>query len=117
MKKTSPKQDIAHESGWLHVTGAAKYIDDIAVSDQLLFGRIVYSKVSCGRIVKLDLSKAVKLEGVYCILTAKDIIGVNNMGPVVKDEPVLAEESVTFIGQAICLIGAKDEQPQKKRKN
>ena len=65
--------------------------------------------MSHGQIRKLDISKAQALDGVHCVLTHSDIKGVNNMGPVVKDEPVLSDGLVTFIGQAICLIAAKSE--------
>ncbi len=102
----------AHESGWFHVTGSAQYIDDLAVSN-LLHGRVVYSQVSQGKIRHIDLSKALELPGVMAVLSHKDIPGVNQMGPVVPDEPVLAEDEVTFIGQAICLIAAVDEQTAK----
>jgi xanthine dehydrogenase molybdopterin binding subunit len=109
MPSNKRKSDIAHESGVLHVTGAAKYVDDVAVDNQLLHGRVVYTHISHGYIRKLDVSQARSLEGVSCVLTHSDLPGVNNMGPVVKDEPVLSDGKLTFIGQAICLIAAKDE--------
>ncbi len=105
---------IAHESGYYHVTGSARYIDDLQVSELLLHGRVVYSKICHGKILSIDTSKALKLAGVYAVLTALDIPGVNNMGPVIKDEPVLAEDKVSFIGQAICLIAAVDETTAKQ---
>ncbi|MDH3711924.1 MAG: xanthine dehydrogenase, partial [Cyclobacteriaceae bacterium] len=105
---------IAHESGYYHVTGSARYIDDLQVSELLLHGRVVYSKICHGRILSIDISKALKLPGVYAVLTAEDIPGINNMGPVIKDEPVLAEDEVNFIGQAICLIAAVDETTAKQ---
>jgi xanthine dehydrogenase molybdopterin binding subunit len=107
-------KDIAHESAAFHVTGTAKYVGDVAVNDQLLHGRVIYSKVSHGILISLDVSKAKALNGVYCVLTHKDIPGENNMGPVVQDEIVLAEKSLEFIGQGICLIAAKDEATAKK---
>ena len=109
MQNRTKLKDIAHESSRLHVTGAARYIDDLTVSSELLHGRVCYSKLSHGTIKKLDVTKARDLEGVFCVLTFKDIPGENNMGPVIKDEPVLAEDKVTFIGQAICLIAARNE--------
>jgi xanthine dehydrogenase large subunit len=102
-------QQIPHESAALHVTGEALYIDDLASSPSLLIGRVVYSPYAHARIVSYDLTKAMKAPGVAAVTSAKDIPGHNQMGPVVKDEPCLASEEVTFVGQAVFLIAAKTD--------
>ncbi len=99
-------QQIPHESASLHVTGEAMYIDDLPSSPSLLVGRAVYSPYAHARIVSYDLTKAKRAPGVAAVLLAKDIPGHNEMGPVVKDEPCLATEEVTFVGQAVFLIAA-----------
>ncbi|MBL4577500.1 MAG: xanthine dehydrogenase molybdopterin binding subunit [Flavobacteriales bacterium] len=98
-----------HESGVYHVTGEAIYIDDMQVSDQLLYGKVVYSRHAHAKILSFDLEKARKIKGVRAILSYKDIPGENQMGPVIHDEVVLAEDEVIFIGQAIFLIAADNE--------
>ena len=103
-------KNIAHESGAFHVTGEAKYIDDMLVNEQLLHGRVVYSKVAHGKILSYNIDKAKKLKGVRAILNYKDIPAENQMGPVIHDEVVLAEDTVTFVGQAILLIAAETEE-------
>ncbi len=105
-----PKNSIQHESAAKHVTGEAIYINDIAVNDQLLTGKVFYSPVPYALIKSFDLLEAKKLSGVQAILSAKDIPGENQMGPVVKDEPCLAENEVCFVGQAIFLIAAETEE-------
>ncbi len=102
-------QQIPHESAILHVTGEARYIDDLPASDNLLLGRVVYSPHAHARIISFDLLKARKAPGVVAILSFKDIPGHNQMGPVVKDEPCLAETQVTFAGQAMFLIAAASD--------
>jgi len=102
-------QQIPHESAALHVTGEALYIDDLPSSPSLLIGRVVYSPYAHARIVSYDLTKAREAPGVVAVLSAKDIPGHNQMGPVVKDEPCLAAEGVTFIGQAVFLIAARTD--------
>jgi xanthine dehydrogenase large subunit len=99
-------QQIPHESASLHVTGEAMYIDDLPSSPSLLVGRVVYSPHAHARIVSYDLTMAKMSPGVVAVLSAKDIPGHNEMGPVVKDEPCLAAEEVTFVGQAVFLIAA-----------
>jgi xanthine dehydrogenase large subunit len=102
-------QQIPHESASLHVTGEALYIDDLPSSPSLLIGRVVYSPHAHARIVSYDLTKAMQSPGVAAVLCAKDIRGHNQMGPVAKDEPCLASEEVTFVGQAVFLIAAKTD--------
>ncbi|MFZ4521974.1 MAG: xanthine dehydrogenase molybdopterin binding subunit [Bacteroidales bacterium] len=96
-----------HDSAAKHVTGESVFIEDMPVSAQLLHGKIVYSKNAHARILRIDTSNALSIPGVHCILTAKDIPGQNQMGPIVHDEPCLADQEVTFIGQAVVLIAAE----------
>jgi xanthine dehydrogenase molybdopterin-binding subunit B len=100
---------LPHESAIKHVSGESVYIDDIQTDDRLLTGRVVYSPYAHARIKAVNLSAAKALPGVWTILNYKDIRGVNQMGPVFKDEFCLAEDKVIFIGQAICLIAAENE--------
>ncbi len=100
---------IPHESAEKHVTGEAVYVDDIPVHDLLLVGRVVYSPHAHARIVSFDLSEARKVPGVHAVLSFRDIPGANQMGPVVKDEPCLAEHEVVCVGQAMFLIAAETE--------
>lgn len=97
---------IPHESAAKHVTGESVYINDIAVTDRLLMGKVVYSRHAYAGITRIDISKALSLQGIHAILLAKDIPGENQMGPVMHDEPCLAEGEVCFIGQAIAIIAA-----------
>ena len=99
-----------------HVTGESVYVNDIRVNDRLLHGKIVYSRLPHAIIKSYDLSKARSLQGVHAVLCSKDIIGKNQMGPVVQDEPCLAKREVNFAGQAIFLIAAENEEIAKKAK-
>lgn len=105
--KTPDKQNIHHLSALSHVTGLSVYIDDIAQPEGLLFGRIVYSKYAHAKIISIDISKAIKIDGVKAIADYRDIPGINNLGPIVHDELCLAVDEVFFIGQAILLIAAE----------
>jgi len=100
---------IPTESARKHVSGQAVFIDDILLNERALSGRVVYSPFARARIKAIDRSAAQETQGVYAVLTAKDIPGSNNLGPIQKDEPCLAEGEVRFIGQAVCLIAAKNE--------
>jgi xanthine dehydrogenase large subunit len=104
------EKSIPHDSAIKHVTGEAVYIDDIPVHGQLLTGLVLYSPHAHARILSIDTTEAKKLPGVHAVLTAKDIPGHNQMGPVIADEPCLADGEATFIGQAVVLIAAENEE-------
>lgn len=95
-----------HNSAIKHVTGQSRYIDDIEESDRLLHGMILYSPHAHARIHSVNMTDALQLPGVHAVLSYKDIAGNNQMGPVLNDEPCLAESAVHFIGQAVLLIAA-----------
>ncbi len=99
-----------HESAEAHVTGEAVYVDDMAVSGELLYGRVVYSPHAHAKILGMDLTAARAATGVHAVLSFLDIPGHNTMGPVVKDEPCLAVDEVLCVGQAVALIAAGTEE-------
>ena len=98
----------------LHVTGRTKYVDDFAEVSGTLFAKAYYSKIAHGTITKLNYSKAERLPGVVKILTYKDIPGENEIGGIVKDEPLLAEHNVHFIGQVVLVVVAEEQRIAKK---
>ena len=102
--------NIPHDSATKHVSGQSIYIDDMLINSQLLIGRVVYSKHAHAKIISLNLDEAKKLAGVHAVLCYKDIPGLNQMGPVVHDEPCLAVDEVICVGQAIVLIAAESEE-------
>lgn len=101
---------LKHDSAVKHITGQSVYVNDMEVSPLQLTGRVVYSTVAHGMIRSADISEALRTPGVAAILSAKDIPGINQMGPVVHDEPCLAVSEVSFIGQAVLLIAADSEE-------
>lgn len=97
-----------------HVKGKSVYLDDILVQKGTLYALVFGSPIAHGKITKIDYSKAKALEGIEKILTYKDITGVNQIGGIIEDEPLFAEEEVHFHGQPIALIIAKDEHAARK---
>ena len=98
-----------HESAVMHVTGEARYVNDMPEAAGALTGRVVYSPYACARIISFDLSEAELVQGVCKILSYKDIPGENQLGAIVHDEPCLAVNAVKCIGQAVFLIAAETE--------
>lgn len=102
-------QKLSHESAIKHVSGESVYVNDIEVNNSLLHGHILTSSFAHAKIISRNCERAKTLEGVHAVLSYKDIPGMNQMGPVIHDEPCLAVDKVEFIGQAIYLIAAETE--------
>jgi CO/xanthine dehydrogenase Mo-binding subunit len=92
----------AHEK----IDGSAKYVDDLAF-EEMLFAKMVCSTIPSGRIKKIDKSRALKLKGVAAVLTAEDITGLNKIGCVVDDQPLLAADIVRFAGEPLAIVAAE----------
>ena len=99
-----------------HVRGESLFIDDIIVKQNTLFAHVFDSPKAHGKIKKLDISKAKIIDGVVKIFTFKDIPGENQIGGILPDEPLLAENEVHYIGQPIALIIATSEKIAKRAK-
>lgn len=97
-----------------HVKGRSIYLDDIPLIQGTLFARVFTSNVAHGRIIKLDISKARDLEGVHKVLISSDITGINQIGGIIDDEPLMAENIVDFIGMPIALVLADSERIARK---
>jgi len=100
------QDSIAHESAHLHVTGEATYIDDIPVTSGTLYAALGLSDKAHANIRTLDLSQVRASAGVVAVMTAADIPGVNDCGPILHDDPVLADGLVQYVGQPIFAVYA-----------
>ena len=91
---------------YTHTRGESIYLDDIPLTAGTLFGAVFGSPSAHGKIINLDLSEAEKTEGVVRIFTYKDIPGENQIGGIVPDETLLAEEEVHFNGMPVAFVVA-----------
>ncbi len=98
---------IPHDSALGHVTGAAPYIDDIPSRSDELFVGFVGNPVASGRIESIDSAAAQSLPGVVAIYTADDLPGEKYFGPLFKDEPVLADGEVLYVGQPVVIVASE----------
>ncbi|MCP3726251.1 xanthine dehydrogenase molybdopterin binding subunit [Paraburkholderia sp. CNPSo 3272] len=95
-----------HESAHLHVSGRATYTDDIPVVAGTLHAALGLSQKPHARIVAMNLAKVRATPGVVAVLTAEDIPGVNDCGPIIHDDPVLADGVVQYVGQPMFIVVA-----------
>jgi xanthine dehydrogenase large subunit len=97
-----------------HATGKSRYLDDIPLLKNTLYGVIYSSPSAHGKIDHLDVSQAEALPGIHRILTHKDIPGQNDIGGIISDETLFAVDEVHFRGQPVALIVADDEHAARK---
>ncbi len=110
----SVAKPIAHDSGLLHVTGAARYIDDIALPANALHLAFGLSTVAHGEISAIDLSEVRAAPGVVAVWTAEDLPFANDVSPSIHDEPLLATGTVHYVGQPIFLVVAESHLAARK---
>jgi xanthine dehydrogenase large subunit len=89
-----------------HVSGASQFIDDILTPLDTLYGYVYSSPVAHGKILELNFSEALKSVGVSGVFSAKDIPGENQIGGIVPDENLFAEEIVHFVGHPVAIVVA-----------
>jgi len=99
-----PEHALKHESAVGHVTGRAAYVDDQAHQRPMLELWPVTSPHAHAKILRIDVSRAEKMPGVVCVLTAKDIPGENDVGAVRKDETLIAHTDVRFHGHIVAVV-------------
>jgi len=98
---------LPHDSAIKHVTGEATYIDDIPEPKNLLHIYLAQSPRAHARITGMDLSAVRAAPGVACVLAAEDVPGVNDVGPVIKDDPIFADGVVQYVGQSLFAVAAE----------
>ena len=105
---------LPHDAATLHATGRARYLDDQPLPENTLHLAFGLSKIARGKIVKMDLSEVLNSEGVLRVLTSKDLPFDNDTSPGAKDEPLLAETDVYYVGQPVFLVIASSHLAARK---
>ena len=100
---------MKHESAIGHVTGTAIYTDEQRPPTGLLSVVPVQATHAHARILRIDASRALEMPGVRAVLTAKDVPGENDTGPILHDEPLIPADTVMFHGQAVAWVVAETE--------
>lgn len=87
-----------------HLSGTSIYVDDVNELVGTLHAVPMFSKMAHAKIINVNIENALNADGVVAVLTAKDIPGENEIGGILPDEPLLAEDEVHFIGQPIAIV-------------
>ncbi len=94
----------------MHVRGTSQFVDDVPTPADCLHAALFTSPVACGSLRALDLSAAQAAPGVVAVYTHHDVPGLNQVGHIFKDQPLLAVEQLEYIGQPIALVVAHSQR-------
>lgn len=97
---------VRHDSAAGHVSGSALYLDDIPNVAGALETALVLSPHAHARIRSIDVSAALTAPGVVAVISAQDIPGKNDIGPIRPDEPLLPLDVAEYEGQPLVAIAA-----------
>ncbi|MBI5218624.1 MAG: molybdopterin-dependent oxidoreductase [Bacteroidia bacterium] len=100
---------VTRVDGYEKVTGKAVYGDDIKLHG-MLYAANRYTDIPAGKIKKIDLSNAEKMDGVEAIVLFKDIPGKKRIGPIRQDHYILVNDEVFYCGDVIAAVAAKTKE-------
>ena len=103
-----------HDSAIAHVTGKARYVDDMeSVADELHVA-LGLSTIAHGRLESLNLDAVTQAEGVVDVLSFEDLPHSTDIGPVFPGDPLFVQDSISFYGQALFAVAARSHQLARK---
>ena len=97
--------NVRRKDGDAKVTGAAKYIDDIAFPG-MIFGATIRSTIPHGEIA----ARHVNLPKDFLVADYRDIPGKNYVALIEPDQPCLAENTVRHVAEPILLVAHADRR-------
>lgn len=97
---------LAHDSAPLHVTGQARYVDDVPLPQGALHLAFGLSTEAHATITELDLTAVRAAPGVVAVFSAQNLPEMPDVSPTVQDEPLLAVGTVHYAGQPVFLVVA-----------
>jgi CO/xanthine dehydrogenase Mo-binding subunit len=91
------------------VLGKAKYISDMILPG-MLHAKLLTSPIPHAKIKMLDVSQALKVDGVVAAITCEDFVEHGHFGWPIKDAYILAYQKVRYVGDPIAVVAAKSEE-------
>ena len=120
MEKFGKSQSVKRVEDLRFLTGAGRYVDDIAPKDAL-HAYVFRSPVAHGVITGLDVSEAAAAEGVHLVFTCEDMeaagVDIAMAGAILKNRdgsdaasplrPMLAKSKVRYVGEPVAMVVAQ----------
>jgi xanthine dehydrogenase large subunit len=103
-----------HDSSPKHVAGSATFVDDIREPEGLLHIAVGGTRVASGQLLGVDLEAVRAAPGVVAVLTAQNIPGKNDVGPVLHDDPIFVDGRIDFYGQVVFAVVANTREQARR---
>jgi len=100
----SVAKPLPHDAAKLHVTGQARYVDDIPMPADTLHLAFGISTIAHGTITAINLDAVKAATGVVRVLVADGLPFANDVSPSAHDEPLLSDGTIHYLGQPIFLV-------------
>ncbi len=88
--------------------GSQRFTDDISLPG-MLHGKILRSPHAHARILSIDVSDALAIQGVHAIITGADLPTPYGIIPWTHDETALCRDKALFIGDEVAAVACDDE--------
>ena len=95
------------------VSGRLKYAGDMTMPG-MLHVQVLRSPHPHARIVSIDTSAALAIDGVEAVITSADVPGQDGFGVFVHDQPIMARDKVRYVGEAVAAVAAEDVDTAKR---
>ncbi len=108
-KAPSIGEPVVRIDGHAKASGAHVYPSDFVLEDTLWL-RVLRAHQPHARILSIDTSAAEQVAGVVGVFTANDVPGSNRSGIVFQDMPVLCDDKVRYVGDAVAIVAAESDE-------
>lgn len=110
----SVARPLPHDAAPLHVTGQARYVDDIPAPAGCLHLAFGLSSIAHGSLTALDLTAVRSVPGVVAVFGPDDLNPMPDCSPSAHDEPLLGGPGISYLGQPIFLVVADSHMAARK---
>jgi selenium-dependent xanthine dehydrogenase len=101
-------KSVTRSDAGAKVTGTLEYAADVYVPG-MLHARALRAAYPHAEVLSVDTQEAEGMPGVVAVLMAKDVPGRNRFGLIHADQPVLADDRVRYVGDAVACVYAESE--------
>lgn len=115
--KSNPSVRVAtpHDSAHKHVSGEARYLDDIPEPRGLLHAYAYLAERTHARVTRMDLAAVEQGDGVAAVISVRDLADTSNdIGPAFPGDQVFADGEVEFHGQPLFVVAAESREAARR---
>ena len=103
-----------HDSAVGHVTGEARYVDDLPAVAGMVHVAVGTATIAHGRVTGLDLDAVRGDPDVVDVITFADLPHMTDIGPVFPGDPLIVDERVEYFGQPLFAVAATSHRAARR---